>query len=107
MENKMWLKFQKYWSEFYATLAIAYVLDQHYKITFISFIYTKTYVEDSLELGRYNSKLESLFEAFKSKPSNQPLNNNVGNDLDAMNDGGASYDTMETFKVLEKHCGNL
>ena len=65
--DKMWTKFEKYWSEFSATLAITIMLDPCYKLNAIDFSYKKIYGEDSLEFFHVKKKLESLFEEYKSK----------------------------------------
>ena len=67
--NRMWTKFDKYWSEFSTILAIASILDPRYKLSFARYAYKEVYGRDSLEFIRLNSKMQALFEEYKSKAS--------------------------------------
>ncbi|KAK9148766.1 hypothetical protein Scep_007523 [Stephania cephalantha] len=74
-------------------------------MTFINFVYTKIYGECSFEFRRFNAKLQSLFEAYKSSPSLQPSSSNaLCNDLNVRNDD--TFDTMEAFKEFDKMLSN-
>jgi hypothetical protein len=62
MANQMLSKFEKYWSEFSALLAITIMLDLRYKLQFIDFCYQKLYVvSGSIEYLHVRAKLFSLF----------------------------------------------
>jgi hypothetical protein len=46
--TKMLLKFEKYWPKFSSVLAMAIILNPHYKLHFVNFCYMKIYgVDDS------------------------------------------------------------
>jgi hypothetical protein len=60
--TKMLSKFEKYWSNFSSVLAIAIILDLHYKTHFVNFYYTKIYeVDNSDQFKNVRDKLFSLF----------------------------------------------
>lgn len=59
--NRMYSKFEKYWSEYSTILAIAVTLDPRYKIQFVDFCYSKLYGPGSTEGSRVWEKLTSLF----------------------------------------------
>ncbi|XP_024019952.1 zinc finger BED domain-containing protein RICESLEEPER 2-like [Morus notabilis] len=67
MAIAMWGKFQKYWSQFHLTLAIACVLDPHFKLGLVEFSYKKLYGDDCLECISMRSKLYSIFEEYNKK----------------------------------------
>ncbi|GJQ97881.1 zinc finger BED domain-containing protein RICESLEEPER 2-like protein [Tanacetum coccineum] len=50
--NHMWLKFNKYWSDFNLLLAVAVVFDPHYKYSFLRFSYAKLYGKDLPQLKK-------------------------------------------------------
>jgi hypothetical protein len=62
MANRMLSKFEKYWPEFSVVLAIAVILNPHFKLYFIDFCYKKLYGESgSREFLLVWDKLFSLF----------------------------------------------
>ena len=71
MASQMWEKFQKYWSEFNVTLAIACVLDPRYKLEFIDYSYKKLYGDLSLEYEHVKGMLHSILES--TKPNQEIL----------------------------------
>ena len=77
MATQMWSKFQKYWSEFYLTLAIACVLDPRFKLGLVEFSYKKLYGDDCIECMLLRNKLWSIFEEYNTKtnaPTSQKIN---------------------------------
>ena len=50
-------------------MAIASILDPRYKLSFARYAYKEVYGRDSLEFIRLNSKMQALFEEYKSKAS--------------------------------------
>ncbi|XP_024029605.1 zinc finger BED domain-containing protein RICESLEEPER 2-like [Morus notabilis] len=64
MATAMWGKFQKYWSQFHLTLAIACVLDPRFKLRLIEFSYKKLYGDDCVECISMRSTLYSIFEEY-------------------------------------------
>ncbi|GKD13332.1 zinc finger BED domain-containing protein RICESLEEPER 2-like protein [Tanacetum coccineum] len=50
--NNMWLKFNKYWSDFNLLLAVAVVFDPRYKYSFLRFSYAKLYGKDLPQLTK-------------------------------------------------------
>ncbi|XP_060969020.1 zinc finger BED domain-containing protein RICESLEEPER 2-like [Cannabis sativa] len=67
MASKMWVKFQKYWSDFSPILTIAAILDPRYKLEVVEFCYIKAYGEDSKEFKVLYEKLLSLYDEYKGK----------------------------------------
>ena len=82
MASQMWEKFQKYWSEFNVTLAIACVLDPRYKLEFIDYSYKKLYGDLSLEYEHVKGMLHSIFGEYeaKSRDTLSQRNNNIAGD---------------------------
>ncbi|KAK2647424.1 hypothetical protein Ddye_014913 [Dipteronia dyeriana] len=66
MITQMYNKYYKYWGEFSVVLAIALILDPHYKMTFIEFDYKKVYGINSPELENVRNKLLFLFNEYMS-----------------------------------------
>ncbi|XP_076881755.1 zinc finger BED domain-containing protein RICESLEEPER 2-like [Bidens hawaiensis] len=64
MANLMMGKFQKYWSDFSLTLAIAVVLDPRYKLHFIDWSYSKVYGDQSSEYTHVDQLLHSTFHEY-------------------------------------------
>jgi hypothetical protein len=60
MADPMISKFEKYWSKFNVVLAIAIVLDPHYKLCLVKYYYTKIYGVDSNEYENVHKKLTKL-----------------------------------------------
>ncbi|XP_024021323.1 zinc finger BED domain-containing protein RICESLEEPER 2-like [Morus notabilis] len=67
MATAMWGKFQKYWSQFHLTLAIACVLDPRFKLRLVEFSYKKLYGDDCVECISMRSTLYSIFEEYNKK----------------------------------------
>ena len=59
MTPRMKVKFDKYWSEYFVTLALGYVLDPRTKLNFLSFCYKRLYLYDHQE--KVNEALYKLF----------------------------------------------
>ena len=69
--QQMFVKFNKYWSEFNVLLAIAVVFDPRYKFAFLEFSYAKLYGPHSQELSKIKTTLFSLFDEYmKASTSN-------------------------------------
>ncbi|XP_022023193.1 zinc finger BED domain-containing protein RICESLEEPER 2 isoform X2 [Helianthus annuus] len=64
MADLMMTKFQKYWSDFSLTLAIAVVLDPRYKLHFIEWSYSQVYGRDSKEYEYVDEVLHSTFHEY-------------------------------------------
>ncbi|XP_061357916.1 zinc finger BED domain-containing protein RICESLEEPER 2-like [Gastrolobium bilobum] len=65
MAEKMFTKFDKYWSEFSMILAIAVILDPRYKMSFVEWCYNKLYGDDGVnESTKVKDKLVSLFNEY-------------------------------------------
>ena len=100
--GEMWTKFEKYWSEFNATLAITVVLDHLYKLNAIDFSYKKIYRKDSLEFFHVKKELESLFEEYKSKANQRQqtsTHSQKKNDTTMSEKIDGNDATIEIFKV--------
>ena len=82
MASQMWEKFQKYWSEFNVTLAIACVLDPRYKLEFIDYSYKKLYGDLSFEYEHVKGMLLSIFGEYeaKSRDTSSQRNYNIACD---------------------------
>jgi hypothetical protein len=67
MATQMISKFEKYWFEFSEALAIAVILDPHYKFYLVNYYYMKIYgVIDSLQFENVREKLKSLFMEYST-----------------------------------------
>ena len=66
MAEFMMIKFEKYWSSFSLTLAIAVILDPRYKIDFVEWSYKEVYGSNSMEFEQVRSKLFSVFNEYAS-----------------------------------------
>ena len=65
--DQMLVKFEKYWIEFSAVLAIAVVLDPRYKLHFIDRCYQKLYgYASSLQYLKVREKLFAMFGEYLS-----------------------------------------
>ena len=60
----MFVKFNKYWSEFNLLLAIAVVFDPRYKFQFIEFSYNKLYGPGSNELVKVRNALFDVYNEY-------------------------------------------
>ncbi|WOL05247.1 zinc finger BED domain-containing protein RICESLEEPER 2 [Canna indica] len=70
MSNRMKVKFEKYWISFNEALAIAVILDQHYKLQFVEFAYGKIYGNDGdTHFSRIRKRLFVLFNEYLHKSS--------------------------------------
>ncbi|XP_027157937.1 zinc finger BED domain-containing protein RICESLEEPER 2-like [Coffea eugenioides] len=69
--SQMFVKFNKYWSEFNLLLAIAVVFDPRYKFQFIEFSYNKLYGPGSNELVKVRNALFDVYNEYV-KTSNTP-----------------------------------
>ncbi|XP_071940029.1 zinc finger BED domain-containing protein RICESLEEPER 2-like [Coffea arabica] len=69
--SQIFVKFNKYWSEFNLLLAIAVVFDPRYKFQFIEFSYNKLYSLGSNELVKVRSALFDVYNEYV-KTSNIP-----------------------------------
>ena len=99
MTTQMWIKFQKYWSDFHPTLAIACVLDPRYKLQFVDYSYRKLHGNDSLEFMQVKRKMFSIFEEYceiSKKYSPPPLA-----DKSSRKDNDQREPIDEIFKVCE------
>ena len=98
MASQIWLKFQKYWSEFHHTLAVACILDPRYKLQFVDYSYRKLYEHNSIEYMLLKDKLFSLFVEYKSKMiANISTNKNT---FATSNEKQTSATTDDYFKVI-------
>ena len=57
-------KFSKYWSDYSLILALAAVLDPHYKMQYVEFTYKKLYGSHSYQSTLVREKLFSLFSEY-------------------------------------------
>ncbi|XP_027114057.1 zinc finger BED domain-containing protein RICESLEEPER 2 isoform X1 [Coffea arabica] len=62
--SQMFVKFNKYWSEFNLLLAIAVVFDPRYKFQFIEFSYNKLYGPGSNELVKIRNALFDVYNEY-------------------------------------------
>ncbi|XP_027171948.1 zinc finger BED domain-containing protein RICESLEEPER 2-like [Coffea eugenioides] len=69
--SQMFVKFNKYWSEFNLLLAIAVVFDPRYKFQFIEFSYNKLYGPGSNKLVKVRNALFDVYNEYV-KISNTP-----------------------------------
>ncbi|GJV98139.1 reverse transcriptase domain, reverse transcriptase zinc-binding domain protein [Tanacetum coccineum] len=67
--KQMWLKFNKYWSDFNLLLAVAVVFDPRYKYSFLEFSYAKLYGKDSEQLAKLVANELSSDEEMKELSS--------------------------------------
>ena len=57
-------KFQKYWSDFNLTLAIAAVFDPRYKLHFVEWSYKKIYGDDNPRYDIVDGLLKTTFDEY-------------------------------------------
>ena len=106
MADQMWTKFQKYWSEFHLTLAIACVLDPRYKLQFVDFSYKKLYGSDCMECIRLKDKLFGLFKEYMAKK--KPEDKTIASENPSYSDAHAKESEMldiaadALFRVMSK-----
>ena len=102
MVKQMLVKFEKYWSEFSVVLAIAVILDPHYKLRFVNFCYQKLYgVGGSYRYLKVREKLFALFEEYVSSvptPSST-TSNKRGKAVQDLQFKSFSKETMFVMKV--------
>ena len=107
MADQMWTKFQKYWSEFHLTLAIACVLDPRYKLQFVDFSYKKLYGPDCMECIHLKNKLFGLFEEYMTRK--KPKDRTTTSQNPSYSDAHAKESEMVNiaadalFKEMSKH----
>ncbi|KAK6260045.1 hypothetical protein SCA6_014519 [Theobroma cacao] len=70
--TQMFVKFEKYWSEFSLILAIAVIFDPRYKIQFVNWSYTKLYGSNSAEFKKVEDHLFTIYDEYTVKVSNTP-----------------------------------
>lgn len=73
MAEMMMAKFEKYWSDFSLTLAIAVILDPRYKIDFVDWSYSMVYGKNSIQFQEVVNKLFSTFNEYEMKNSSSTL----------------------------------
>jgi hypothetical protein len=66
MANQMISKFEKYGSKFNVVLAIAVVLDPHYKLCLVKYNYSKIYGDESFQYDNVKEKLTKLFMEYRA-----------------------------------------
>ena len=64
MGTSMMEKFQKYWSDFNLTLAIAVVFDPRYKLHFVEWSYKKIYGDDNPQYDIVDELLKTTFDEY-------------------------------------------
>ncbi|XP_059627479.1 zinc finger BED domain-containing protein RICESLEEPER 2-like [Cornus florida] len=74
MVGQMYLKFEKYWSEFSTSLTFAVILDPRYKFAFVAFCYKKIHGSDS---NKGEEVREKLFYLFNEYMVDSPLSANT------------------------------
>ncbi|XP_019199709.1 PREDICTED: zinc finger BED domain-containing protein RICESLEEPER 1-like [Ipomoea nil] len=79
MVVQMFAKFEKYWFAFSLILAIAVILDPHYKIHFVDWSYKKLYGHDSMEFKKVKESLFSLYNEYAHKISPRQVSSNYMN----------------------------
>ncbi|OMO52806.1 Integrase, catalytic core [Corchorus capsularis] len=67
MAARMFTKFEKYWSDFSIIVAIACVLDPHYKLSYVEWVYKKLYGAYSDEFKKEFDLQEALYEVDMKK----------------------------------------
>ncbi|KAB2611168.1 hypothetical protein D8674_019200 [Pyrus ussuriensis x Pyrus communis] len=116
MGTYMYMKFEKYWSEYSLILAIAIILDPRYKLHFVDWAYTKLHGVNSVEFAKVDDKLNDLFGVYLEKLSHLDNSNTAVNsvpihqresvdvifeDFDNNYDGSSSIEKNELQKYLE------
>ena len=88
MATKMFAKFEKYWCEFSAIMAIATVLDPRYKYQFAEWTYMNVYGDSyGIELSLFKKKLFALHGEYtrNSQESSQSSNPSFSNAQGTLN----------------------
>jgi len=98
MATAMWGKFQKYWSQFHLTLAIACVLDPRFKLRLVEFSYKKLYGDDCVECISMRSTLYSIFEEYNKKKKASTSQKTNASETCMMEKEG--NDDVDMFKVI-------
>ncbi|PWA59711.1 AC transposase [Artemisia annua] len=103
MATSMMEKFQKYWSDFNLTLAIAVVFDPRYKLHFIEWSYKKVYGENNNKFRKVDKLLDSTFQEYvnvhdgSSTTSNFASSSNASKFVEKTSD-----DTRRFYEVKSK-----
>ena len=103
MATSMMEKFQKYWSDFNLTLAIAVVFDPRYKLHFIEWSYKKVYGEINDKFGIVDKLLDATFQEYvnvhdgSSTTSNFVSTSNASKSVEKTSD-----DTRRFYEVKSK-----
>ena len=103
MATSMMEKFQKYWSDFNLTLAIAVVFDPRYKLHFIEWSYKKVYGEINDKFGIVDKLLDATFQEYvnvhddSSTTSNFASSSNASKSVEKTSD-----DTRRFYEVKSK-----
>ena len=100
--EQMFVKFNKYWSEFNLLLAVAVIFDPRYKFQFLEFCYSKLYGPRSDELARVKNTIFSLFDEYSviSKTVDSASHSCDGNEFNAIGYVDVEdQQSMDVFKV--------
>ena len=102
MAELMMIKFEKYWSSFSLTLAIAVILDPRYKIDFVEWSYKEVYGSNSMEFEQVRSKLFSVFNEYASASlsSSAPKLVNKLSHVQEVDDNAFTLGIRAKFKVF-------
>ncbi|KAD0559592.1 hypothetical protein E3N88_44070 [Mikania micrantha] len=109
MGDLMMAKFQKYWSDFSLTLAIAVVLDPRYKLHFIDWSYSQIYGDNSTEFINVDQFLHATFSEYVvlnldnglSSTSNPASTSNVSQVEETCDDSMCTYGVKARLKLTE------
>lgn len=103
MDDLMFAKFEKYWSEFSLILALAVVFDPRYKLQTVEWGYTKIYGEKSSHFDEVKDTLSSLFDIYCSNSAMRQNNGSTLNDVNEPNESldeiGSGINVNEAWKV--------
>ena len=98
----MFVKFNKYWSEFNLLLAVAVIFDPRYKFQFLEFCYSKLYGPRFDELARVKNIVFSLFDEYSviSKTVDSASHSHDGNEFNPIGYVDVEdQQSMDVFKV--------
>ncbi|GKC79289.1 zinc finger BED domain-containing protein RICESLEEPER 2-like protein [Tanacetum coccineum] len=104
--KQMWLKFNKYWSDFNLLLAVAVVFDPRYKYSFLEFSYAKLYGKDSEQLAKVKKVLYGVFDEYNLASKNATSStsgggSNMNYQVNA-GDEGTSQSILKEFDLFDK-----
>lgn len=99
--QQMFLKFNKYWSDFNLLLAIAVVFDPRYKYKVLDLSYKKLYGPESLQLATVKSTLFTLFEEYVQTPTTTDFSSSSrgSNEVHSMQDSEKDSIESKFFEV--------